>query len=188
MEFKTNKLLLTLQCFSGLYANKVSIDVLVAGLPFTSTKNGPEAGGSVSVELFTRAATRAGFTTNLIERELSALSELVLPCILLLKDDGACILEQIDKQKSLAKVIHSDIEDGEIWISLDELEELYLGYAYLLKKQYQPQKRSLQLISQSDGHWFWSTVAKAKSIYVSVIVASVLALSFLICDCLGSSL
>lgn len=174
MDHKTNKLLLTLQSFAGLYAKQISIEALTAGLPFSSDPGVSGSGSALSVENFSRAAGRAGFATNLVERELTSLSDLVLPCILLLKGEGACILEKVDRENGQAKVIHPDIEQGEIWISLDELDDLYLGYAYLLKKHYERQKRSLQLISQTDGHWFWSTIAKSKSTYTSVIIASVM--------------
>lgn len=170
-----SQLILALKRFSELYSSPISIDALVSGLPVNTKASTPDQNGEeLSSDVFSRAAQRAGFTSRLVERELNDFSNLVLPCILLLKGKGACILETVDKAQAKAKIIHPDIDDGEIWVDLDELNDDYIGYAYLLKKQYKVQKRALQLLSRQDHHWFWGTIARVKPIYLSVLLASVL--------------
>jgi ATP-binding cassette subfamily C protein LapB len=174
-ESESQQLLLTLKRFSELYAAPVSLDAMTSGLPINK-KIGSEAQGSDHdfTDVFARAAAKAGFTSRLVQRDLNEFSNLVLPCIVLLKGKGACILETVNKADAKAKIIHHEIDDGEIWIDVDKLAEEYLGYAYLLKRHYKSPQRALQLISRENTHWFWGTIARVKPIYVSVLVASVL--------------
>ena len=89
-----------------------------------------------------------------------------------MKDYGACILEEIDREKEQAKIIHPELTDGEMWVEVEQLNDEYLGFAFLLKKHYQYQSRALQLSAQGSHHWFWGTLARSKEIYKSVLLAS----------------
>ncbi len=168
-------LLEALTLFAALYSRPVSIDALVAGLPIEPGSAGPELFSLHSSKgLFSRVAKRAGFASRLIERDLDALSGLLLPCILILKGRQACILEAIDHEQGRAKIIHPQLGQSEEWIELSRLREEYLGYAFLLKKQYQYQSRPLQLIKTRDGHWFWGTLWRSRELYASVVLASLM--------------
>lgn len=168
-------LLECLVLFAKLYHRPVSQEALIAGLPIEPGAAGPEL---FSLErsrgLFSRVAKRAGFSSRLIQSDLEALNELFLPCILVLKDRRACILDAIDLEKGQAKIILPEVEGGEEWVGLDQLAEQYLGFAFLLKKRYQYQRRSLQLIQARDSHWFWGTLRRSTGIYASVLLASFL--------------
>ena len=54
-------------------------DALLAGLPLVDNK--------LTLELFPRAALRAGLSAALVKRPLGKISNLVLPAVLLLKND-----------------------------------------------------------------------------------------------------
>ena len=116
-------LLECLVIFAKQFHRPISIDALISGLPVEPGAAGPEMFSIKSSKgLFSRVAKRAGFTTKLIERDLSELSDLLLPCILVLKDRNACILESIDFEKGLARVIFPEVGDGEEWFDLDRLQ------------------------------------------------------------------
>lgn len=167
-------LLLCLVYFTKLHNIPYSAQALVAGLPtekgldsieLFSTKNSTKS-------LFSRAAKRAGFVSKLVKREISEISPLVLPCILLLKGRGACILESFDATKKMAKVIHPDIGEGESWVAIETLAEEYLGFCFFLKKEFSAQENSAKLSHGAKEHWFWDTIKRSKRIYMDVILAS----------------
>ena len=168
-------LLECLVIFSKLHNRPVSVDALIAGLPVKPGGNGPEL---FSIEnskgLFSRVAARAGFASRLIHRELSSLSRLLLPCILILRNGNACILESIDRKSRRAKVIFPEVGEGEEWLDLSELEQEYLGYAFLLKREFQKEQAKQKETKSKETHWFWGTLNKSKDIFASVILSSIL--------------
>ena len=168
-------LLECLVIFSKLHNRPVSIDALISGLPVKPGGNGPELFSIESSKgLFSRVAARAGFASRLIHRELSSLSRLLLPCILVLRNGNACILESIDRKSRRAKVILPEVGEGEEWLDLEQLEKEYLGYAFLLKREFQKEQKQQKQVDSRETHWFWGTLSKSKDIFASVILSSVL--------------
>ena len=174
-------LLECLVVFAKQFNRPLSVDALISGLPIEPGKAGPELFSIHSSKgLFSRVAKRAGFASRLIKRDLDQLSELLLPCILILKDRNACVLESIDHANNRARVIIPEVGDGEEWISLDRLEEQYIGFAFLLKREFRKRSRPKHLTKSETGQWFWGTLAKSREIFISVILASVLVNLFVI--------
>ncbi|MBL1433516.1 MAG: type I secretion system permease/ATPase [Gammaproteobacteria bacterium] len=174
-------LLECLVIFAKQFHRPISVDALISGLPMEPGAAGPEMFSIHSSKgLFSRVAKRAGFASKLIKRDLSELSDLLLPCILVLKGRNACVLESIDYEKKQARVIFPEVGDGEEWIDLDRLEEEHAGFAFLLKREFKQRSRPLRLINARGSHWFWGTLAHSKEIFFSVFIASVLANLFLV--------
>ena len=174
-------LLECLVIFSSLFNRPISIDALISGLPIEPGKAGPELFSIKSSKgLFSRVAKRAGFAARLIKRDLNELSGLLLPCILILKDRNACVLESIDRENNRARVIFPEVSDGEEWIDLDRLQEEYIGFSFLLKREFKKRSRPLRLIKAGESHWFWGTLVRSREIFVSVLLASVLVNLFVI--------
>ena len=167
-------LLKCLVILTKLHNTPYSAEALTAGLPiekgFASTELFSVKSGSKS--LFSRVAKRAGFASKLAKKELKQISPLVLPCILILKGQSACILESLDIRNNKAKIIHPDIQDGENWIDIDKLDEEYLGFCFLLKKEFKPQGNRENTLNNSKDHWFWGTIKRSRKIYFDVIIAS----------------
>ena len=158
--------------YTKLNRKPYSKDALISGLPIKDAK--------ITPEIFQRAAERANLNANFKERALQDISNLVLPCILVLKDRKACILEKIDKDLGQAEIIDPDASEGKITLSLEKLEASYTGYAvYLTQRQHHDKKRE-NLLGFEEGHWFWSTLWKSKSIYRDVLIASMLINIFII--------
>ena len=174
-------LLECLVVFAKQFNRPISVDALVSGLPIEPGKPGPELFSIHSSKgLFSRVAKRAGFASRLIKRDLDQLSELLLPCILILKDRNACVLESIDRESNRARVILPEVGDGEDWISLDRLESQYIGFAFLLKREFKKHSKPAQLRKAESRQWFWGTLARSKEIFASVILASILVNLFVI--------
>ncbi|MBN2865967.1 MAG: type I secretion system permease/ATPase [Thiotrichales bacterium] len=151
--------------YSKLNRNPTSKDALIAGLPIKE--------GQVTPEIFKRAASRAGLISNFKNKPLSEIPNLILPCILVLKNNQACLLEHIDFENQQATVIFPDTKEGKNRVALDELEAEYLGYAiYLTQKRFlEGQKENL--VGFKEGHWFWGTLWTSRSVYRDVLIASV---------------
>jgi len=162
--------------FAKRYHRPISTEALIAGLPVKPGATGPELFSMESSKgLFSRVAKRAGFASRLTQRDLDDLSNLLLPCILVLRDRKACILETLDHEQGKAKVIFSEVGEGEEWISIDSLREQYIGFAFLLKRLYQTTERHYHHLTHlGEGHWFWGTLMRVRGIYGSVLLASVM--------------
>lgn len=167
-------LLACLVIFTKLHNRPYSAEALTVGLP---VEEGVDSVELFSLEgsksLFSRAAKRAGFASSLVKKNISEISPLVLPCILIIKGRKACILESFSKDKKRAKIIYPDLQDGENWVDIDVLENEYLGYCFFLKKEFVPEDNHTHLIDGSGSHWFWGTIKRSRKIYYDVIVASI---------------
>jgi ATP-binding cassette subfamily C protein LapB len=162
--------------FARLHSRPISVEALISGLPVEPGADGPELFSIDSPKgLFSRVAARAGFVSRLIQRDLDNLSRLLLPCILVLKGGNACILESIDRKNRRARVIIPEIGEGEEWLELDLLKQQYLGYAFLLKKEFKQEDTNRDKgMARDSSHWFWGTLRKSRGIFASVLLSSVL--------------
>jgi ATP-binding cassette subfamily C protein LapB len=142
-----------------------SKESLISGLPIHDAER-------LSPELMKRAADRAGLSISYRKKPLQKIPGLVLPCILPLRNDQACLLEELDEETNQATVIFSEAPDGRKTVSLDDLENDYLGYAIYITEQFKQANRKEDLVENRRGHWFWSTFWQNKGIYRDVIIAS----------------
>ncbi|MDN3612117.1 type I secretion system permease/ATPase [Vibrio ostreicida] len=143
-----------------------SPEALINGLPLTD--------GKLTPFLFPRAAERAGLVAKENRSDLSDISELVLPVVLLLKSGDACVLNKINREEQEAEIVTGESGLVPIATPLGELEELYTGRYFLVKKQFRYDERSPEVLKTRDGHWFWSTIWQSKHIYRDVLIASIL--------------
>lgn len=174
-----------MQCLvalTKLYHKPTSEKVLALGLPFEPGKDkqrlfsidNPKAN-------FSRAAEKAGFKSKLQKRKLTEIPSLVLPAILTLRDDNACVLISINREEKKAQVIIPALDDEPTQVDLNELEEEYLGYVFFLKRSYESlrdKQPSDQTIRKKS--WFFGTLLRFKGIYGRVLLASLLANLFVI--------
>ena len=168
---KTDELLQCLVIFTKLHNNPYTADALTTGLPVGEGEPVELFSLKGSKSLFTRAAKRAGFVSTLVKKDLDEISPLVLPCILILRGKKACILEGFEG-KTHAKIITPDAGGGSSSVEISKLKDEYLGYAYLLKREFIPDDNT-HLIDAKGGHWFWDTLKLSKKIYIDVIIASI---------------
>jgi len=147
------------------FGNPCSAEALAAGLPLTSSVLSPE--------LLPQAAMRAGLSAKLSRKSLDNIPEMLLPCILMLKDQKACILQSIDFQANIA-VISLPETGGEEQLTIEALESVYVGYLFLIKQKYHGDRDFDVHIGDTKKHWLWDTIRESAPIYRDVIIASIL--------------
>ncbi|EJC6743711.1 type I secretion system permease/ATPase [Vibrio vulnificus] len=151
---------------SRYYGLANSPDALINGLPLSD--------GKLTPFLLPRSAERAGLVAKENRAELSEISSLVLPAILLLKGGDSCVLISVNKEAGEAEI--TTLESGmvPVLIPLEELQQQYTGRYFLVKKQFRYDERSPEILKTREGHWFWSTLWQSKHIYRDVLIASIL--------------
>ena len=157
-------LLLALLSVCKLLHSPHSADSLTAGLPLVNNKLSPS--------LFVRAAQRAGFSTGLVRRPLSEISNLVLPAVLLLKDNKTCVLIAQDDES--CTIILPETNSGEKSVPLSTLNELYSGAAFFIQVNHGFDDRTADSVIPKAKHWFWDVIYKSWPIYGEALAASLL--------------
>ncbi len=159
-------LLECLVIYCKLQGNPFSSQALIAGIPLQDENK-------LTPNLLIRIAARANVKASIKKRTLNSLSNLVLPCIVPLRNHQACLLEKIDGEH--ATVIMADTGEGRKTIALTDLEDEYLGYViYLSEIIHNDSKQENTLDRHREGHWFWATFWDNKSVYRDVIIASII--------------
>lgn len=161
-----DELLDSLVFLSKFHGIPNSREALVAGLPM------PE--GRLSPLLFPRAAERAGFTARQQGMALEQISELLLPCVLLLSGGRACVLLTLEREQQEAEIVLPASGNGQQRVPLAQLAADYSGQVLFVKKQFRYDARSPKVLETREGHWFWSTLFISLPIYRDVLIASIL--------------
>lgn len=92
----------------------------------------------------------------------------------------ACILESYNDDRSQVKVIYPGEHALEEWVDIKSLDEEYLGFAFLLKKELAREEQNNFVQAQHKKHWFWDTLKLSWPIYKDVLLASLLVNLFIL--------
>lgn len=149
-----------------LHGRPASRAALAAGLPLTRHGMTPS--------LFTRAAGRAGLAVRIVKKPLAALERALLPLVLLLQGNNACVLLGWDAQGGVARVLLPESGEGEVQLPLAELEARYAGFAISARPKFRFDTRTPQLVPVRERHWFWGAVAEQMPLYRDVLAAALL--------------
>jgi ATP-binding cassette subfamily C protein LapB len=172
---KMDSLLECLVLFTKLYHKPFSAEAMTAGLPIKPGEEAPELFSIDNAKgLFSRAAAKAGLKTSIVRRPLSQISPLQLPMIILLSNQGACILDKFCQETKQAKIIMPSEEIIEQWVDIDVLNDEYIGYGFMVKKAFEYEDDNSRTLHLNQKHWFWSTLKLSSSIYKDVLYASLL--------------
>jgi len=164
-RLNSDPLLDSLVLLTEHFGNPCSAEALAAGLPIVSTNMTPE--------LLPQAASRAGLSAKLVRKGLNELPSMLLPCILMLKDKRACVLQELNIEENKAIVTLPET-GGEERLTLEELESNFVGYLFLIKQQYRGDRDFDVHISDSSEHWLLKHLKSAAPIYRDVIIASIM--------------
>lgn len=169
-------LLDALLAMAKLYHQEVTAEVVLAGLPVDPEDPKLfEPDPQRSKSLFSRAAEKAGFSSTLEKKPLRKIAKNLLPCILMLEGDRACILLDFDKEMEYANILIPGIVEQEGWLAIDVLEKEYVGYCFLMKKNFGFKLEENDDEAAEDGkHWFWSTLKRTRAIYVDILIGTFL--------------
>ncbi|WP_020591928.1 type I secretion system permease/ATPase [Kiloniella laminariae] len=150
---------------ASMMQRPISVEALKAGLP--------HSGAQFSPDLAVRAAERAGLTARTVRRAtIKDIQPMTLPCILLLKQGGACILLSYNPSGTASIAVPEG--RGEKSVPLAELQEQYMGFAIFARAEYKFDSRASDIQLKKPKAWFWGTLLKFWPIYSHVMMASVL--------------
>jgi len=174
-NLRMDALLDCLVLFTKLYHKPFSAEALTAGLPIEPGADSPELFSINNAKgLFSRAASRAGLKSSIIRRPISQISPLQLPMIILLSNQSACILDELSKDGKQAKIIMPSEEAIEQWVDIEDLQDEYLGFSFLVKKAFEYNDENSRTLHLKQKHWFWSTLKLSLNTYKDVLYASLL--------------
>jgi len=161
----TDELLECLIILTEMEHRPLSANALCAGIPLVDNRLTPE--------LFDRVAKRAGLSSQLVKRSLSDIPSQVLPSVLLLKNNAACVLTSINKAEGKAEVRMPGEKTTTI-IALAELEAIYTGCAIFAQREHTFDERTPEVVNVKSRHWFWGAMTDAWPIYRDVLLGSFL--------------
>lgn len=139
---------------------------LTAGLPL------PDQG--LTPSLFVRAAQRAGFASKLVRRPLEQIDVALLPVILLLKGNEACILLGWEEDGTSAKLLFPDTAQGAVPLSRENLQARYEGIALFARPHFRFDQRTPEVVEVAQRHWFWGAILEQLPVYKDIIAAAAL--------------
>ena len=139
---------------------------LSAGLPLE--------GGCLTPSLFSRAAARAGLSSRIVRRPLDGIDPALLPVILLLQGDQACVLLGWDDTGEQARLLFPETGQGAVTLSRKELAERYMGIALFARPLFAFDSRTPEVGKVVQRHWFWGALLEQRAVYRDVIGAALL--------------
>ncbi|MEI8118604.1 MAG: ABC transporter transmembrane domain-containing protein, partial [Methylophilaceae bacterium] len=149
-----------------IYARPTTRSALVAGLPM-----GKEG---LTPSIFHRAASRAGLASKVVKIELSKIHDSLLPAVLILKENQACVLLQVYAESQTATVLFPESGQGAVTISLDELQSRFTQRAIFARPRFRLDQRTPEVANMAERHWFWSAFIEQIPLYRDVLVAAFL--------------
>lgn len=164
-EVHQDPLLSCLVEITRIHGKPYSAQALSNGLPLVEQRLTPS--------LLPRAAARAHCTARVVRRDLEAVPQGLLPVILLLDGNRACLLLQ-------------DGADGRVTVQFPEsaspvemekkaLVDLYAGLMCFVRPQFHFEARAKQEgVTPKSSHWFWAVVLDNKRLYRDAILAAIL--------------
>jgi ATP-binding cassette subfamily C protein LapB len=152
-----------LEIAADYYGRSAAAAALTSGLPL--------AQGRLTPQLFVRAASRVGLSARIARRAIDELPKILFPVVLLLKDNNAVVLLELDGET--ATVALPETGKGAVKVPLKSLVGRHTGYAILVKPEYRAAEEGQQH-AKIDGHWLWSSIAPLWPAYVQVFLAAAL--------------
>ena len=139
---------------------------LSAGLPLEA--------GCLTPSLFARAAARGGLSSRIVRRKLDAIDAALLPVILLLKGDEACVLLGWNAAGDEARLLFPETGQGEVTLTRSELAERYVGIALFARPRFTFDARTPEVGKVVQRHWFWGALLEQAPLYRDVLGAALL--------------
>lgn len=138
---------------------------LSAGLPLN--------GVGLTPSLFSRAASRVGFASKVVRRPLDKIDKALLPVVLLLNGNEACVLLQWNVDGS-AQLLFPETGQGSVSLSRDEVLARYTGIAIFTRPHFRFDQRTPEVVKVVQRHWFWGAILEQLPVYKDVIAAAFL--------------
>ncbi|TDQ39289.1 type I secretion system permease/ATPase [Tepidicella xavieri] len=161
-----DELLGCLIVLARLHGETITRDGALAGLPTED--------GRLTPSLFERAAHRAGMSSRIVRQPIGKLRAELLPAVLLLDGEGACVLVSRSDDGRSARVVFPELGDAPVDVPLTQIEARYTGYAIYARPRLRFDARSPVVKATRQGHWFWSVIGENRRLYRDVLLAAFL--------------
>ena len=139
---------------------------LSAGLPLE--------GGRLAPSQFARAAARAGLSSRIVRRALNDIDAALLPAVLLLHGEQACVLIGWSDDGSQARLLFPETGQGEVALAREALAERYQGIALFAHPRFVFDARTPEVGKVVGRHWFWGALLEQAPVYRDVLGAALL--------------
>ena len=139
---------------------------LISGLPVGKA--------GLTPSFFDRAASRAGLASKIVKIDLDKINAQLLPIILILDDNNACVLLNVDAAVNMATVLYPESGQGEVLVSLETLKTQYSKRAIFVRPRFKLDQRTPEISDVAERHWFWSAFYEQTPLYRDVLVAAFL--------------
>lgn len=162
---RADPLLESLVYLTAHFGRSKSAESLKAGLPYDARGMGPN--------LFCSAAERLGLKTQIVRREdLHKIPEAVLPAVLILEGEQACVLLSRAKAEGTARIFVPETGEAKD-VTLAALTEDYTGYAIFVHPRSEFTNPDSVHTQDMNRHWFWSLIEENRGTYILVMLAAV---------------
>jgi ATP-binding cassette subfamily C protein LapB len=163
---QTDPLLDCLVEVTRLHGRPTSRAALAAGLPLTKVGMTPG--------LFGRAAARAGLATRVLRRPLEGIDSVLMPVVLLLQGDSACVMLGWSDDGETARVLLPEAGQGSVELTRAELAQRYVGIVITARPRFRFDQRAPAATDFRSQHWFWGAMREQMPLYRDVLAAALL--------------
>ncbi len=146
------------------HGGALTADAALAGLPVEN--------GRLTPSLFERAARRAGMNSRVVASGLDGVNAALLPAILLLDGEQACILLRRDAAAGELEVIFPELGEAAVTLPQAELLARHTGHVIYLRPGFRFDARVPGVKKDPRKHWFWDVIADNRQLYRDVLMAA----------------
>ncbi|MGY6269535.1 type I secretion system permease/ATPase [Achromobacter denitrificans] len=147
-----------------LHGVTATAQALSSGLPLEEHRLTPA--------LLPRAAARAQLSARVVRRTLDSISQDLLPAILLLHGERACLLLKKDGGKYV--VSHPELGGSSMEMDPAELAAQYTGLVCFVRPQFRFDARAPEVAKVRERHWFWAAIMENRRLYRDALIAALL--------------
>ena len=151
---------------SRMHGRGMTPEGFLAGLPLQD--------GRLSPSVFRRAAARAGLASRISKRQIGAVRDELLPAILILQNNDACVLLGWNEDRTKARVLFAEAGQAATEVDLAELERSYAGYTIFCRPRFRFDARAPEIRDVVNRHWFFGALLDNFKLYRDVLAAAFL--------------
>ncbi|MFU8763930.1 MAG: type I secretion system permease/ATPase [Haliea sp.] len=159
-----DSLLQSLLALCRYHGSASTAEALVGGLPLES--------GRLTPALFERAASRVGLVSRILPRSVRDVEPALLPAVVLLKNDRACLLMGWSDDGATATVIFPALNEAAVEMPAEKLLDKESGRVIVCRPRFRFDQRTPRTGTSERGHWFWDAIRANMPIYRDVLVAA----------------
>ncbi len=164
--YRHDELLTCLQVLCKFHGRQASAESIVSALPLDQ--------GRLTPSLFGRAAQRLGFSSQIEKQSLQAINTALLPAVLLLDDERACVLNAFNSEDGTASVVFPELPESETRVTLSELASSFSGMVLYCRPKFHFDRRATKTRASGGGHWFWTVIGENRKLYRDICVAALM--------------